>query len=499
MFNKVLIANRGEIAVRIARACREMGVGSVAVYSEVDREALHVRIADEAVPVGGALPAESYLAIDRIIAAAREVGAEAIHPGYGFLAENPAFASACEAAGRTFIGPTAATLELCGSKTAARRLAVTAGVPIVPGVDRDLTDAEVSREAARLGYPVVVKATAGGGGRGMRVVERSEELPRALQAVRSEAGSAFGESALYIERYLQHPRHVEIQVLADGRGRVLHLGERECSIQRRHQKILEESPSPAVTPTLRRRMGEAAVALAAAAGYRNVGTVEFLVDADGVFYFLEINPRLQVEHPVTEMVTGIDLVRAQITIAAGERLSLRQRDILPRGHAMECRISAEDPDHDFCPVPGRITLLASPGGPGIREDSGVYAGWEVPIHYDPLMGKVIAWGRDRAEAISRMTRALAEYRIGGIETTVPFLLRLLRDPAFRRGEVDTGFVDRLVHERGLPVGRHHEVAVIAAALLIEKEESGRPGRPLAPNRGGSGWRTAARLEGLRDR
>ena len=393
MFRKILIANRGEIAVRIARACREMGVRSVAVYSDVDRASLHVRLADEAYPIGPAPSRESYLVIDKIIGAARYAGCDAIHPGYGFLAENPALARACADAGITFIGPTAEAMEKLGSKTAARHVARETNVPTVPGtLDPIETVDELILIARKTGFPVVLKAVAGGGGKGMRSVERESELAGAWRDASSEARNAFGDGRLYLEKYLLKPRHIEIQVLADQHGNMVYLGERECSVQRRHQKVIEEAPSPIMTPDLRRQMGEAAVKLARAGGYTNAGTVEFLVDAGRNFYFLEMNTRLQVEHPVTEMVTSTDLVKLQIRIAAGEQLPFAQEDVALRGHAIECRIYAEDPDNNFFPSPGKILERRVPSGPGIRLDDGVYAGWTVPNDYDPMLGKLIAWG-----------------------------------------------------------------------------------------------------------
>ncbi|HEX9186779.1 MAG TPA: acetyl-CoA carboxylase biotin carboxylase subunit, partial [Vicinamibacteria bacterium] len=411
-FGTVLVANRGEIAVRVIRACREMGIRSVAVFSEADREALHVRLADAALPIGPAPSRESYLSIDRVLAAARASGADAVHPGYGFLAENAAFARACEEAGIAFIGPRSATIALMGEKTSARREAVAAGVPVVPGTLEPIADERaLAREAERIGYPVMLKAAAGGGGKGLRLVATPAGLLPALARARSEAKGAFGDESVYLEKAVARPRHVEIQVLADHHGNAVHLFERECSIQRRHQKVVEESPSPLVTPELRERMGALAVALVRRVGYVNAGTLEFLVDADRNPYFLEMNTRLQVEHPVTEMVTGVDLVQQQIRIAQGEPLPFRQEDLTQRGHAIECRVYAEDPDNGFLPSPGRIVALRPPGGPGVRDDSGVCEGGEVGVHYDPLVSKLVAWGESRDEAIRRMRRAVAEYRI----------------------------------------------------------------------------------------
>ncbi|MBI3002152.1 MAG: acetyl-CoA carboxylase biotin carboxylase subunit [candidate division NC10 bacterium] len=500
MFQKILIANRGEIAVRVIRACRELGIRTAAVYSEADRAATHVRLADQAFPIGPAPAAESYLRIDRILEAARQSGAEAIHPGYGFLAENPAFAAACEEQGITFIGPSAQTLTLCGSKTAARRLARQAGVPLVPGTDRDLTDEEVAALAPAVGFPLLIKAAAGGGGKGMRVVREPGELASALRAARSEGQASFGDPAVYLEKYLERPRHVEMQILADGAGQVVYLGERECSIQRRHQKVVEEAPSPFVNEALRRRLGEAAVAMAAAAGYRNAGTVEFLVDRDGNFYFLEVNARLQVEHPVTEMVTGIDLVKAQLALAAGEPLPVRQEEVRLTGHAIECRIYAEDPFRGFLPSPGRIVTFRRAGGPGVRDDTGVYEGYEVPVHYDPLIAKLVTWGQTRLEAIQRMRRALTEYVIIGIQTTIPFHRRVMEDSAFLAGEMDTTTVDRILAALPPAGGRHRRAAIIAAALHAYLQDQGAAAaRPQGPAAAGSRWLAAARRETLRRR
>src|ERR1700690_2774158 len=407
MFKKILIANRGEIAVRIQRACREMGIAAVAVYSDVDRAALHVRKADEAYPIGPAPAAESYLRMDKILDIAKRSGAEAIHPGYGFLSENAKFAQACADAGVKFIGPSPYSMNLMGSKTSARRQMEKAGGPFVPGTSRGLASAEEGEQVAeRIGYPVMLKAAAGGGGKGMRLVHTSAELKSALESAQSEAQRSFGDNEVYIEKAIVNPRHIEVQVLADEHGNTVYLGERECSIQRRHQKVLEEAPSPIVDPEMRSRMGEVAVRVAKAARYCNAGTVEFLVDAEKNFYFLEMNTRLQVEHPVTELITGLDLVHLQIRIAAGEKLPFRQEDVVLRGHAIECRIYAEDADNNFFPSPGKIETLLTPEGPGIRLDNGVYTGWTVPIDYDPLLAKLVAYGEDRQQAISRLARAL---------------------------------------------------------------------------------------------
>jgi acetyl-CoA carboxylase biotin carboxylase subunit len=469
-FRKVLVANRGEIAVRVVRACREMGILSVAVFSEPDRASLHVRLADEAMPIGPAPSRESYLRIDRLLDAARASGAEAIHPGYGFLAENAAFARACEAAGIAFIGPRGETIALMGEKTSARREAVAAGVPVVPGTLEPLADeGEVEQEAERIGYPLMLKAAAGGGGKGLRLVASPAELLPALARARSEAAGAFGDDSVYLEKAIARPRHVEIQVLADHHGHAVHLFERECSIQRRHQKVVEESPSPLLTPGLRRRMGDLAVALVRRTGYVNAGTIEFLVDEERNPWFLEMNTRLQVEHPVTEMVTGIDLVKAQIRIAQGEPLAFGQEDLCQRGHAIECRVYAEDPDAGFLPSPGTILALRVPGGPGVRDDSGVYEGWTVPIDYDPLLSKLVVWAESREEALRRMRRAVAEYRVVGVKTTLPLFERVLAHPGFGAGDYDTSFIDgALVAGRGRR-GRIADIAVAAAAIRAHEE------------------------------
>ena len=441
-FRKLLVANRGEIAVRILRTCRELGIKTVAVYSDADRDSLHVRYADEARRIGPAPSTESYLDIDAVLQAARETGADSVHPGYGFLAENPEFAKRCQEVGLVFIGPTPDAVALMGDKAEARRVARKTGLPIVPGSEPISSDADALREAKRIGFPLLVKAVAGGGGKGMRIVSFESELETALRQARSEASTSFGNASVYLERYLHHPRHIEFQIVADDAGSVVHLLERECSIQRRHQKLIEECPSPRLGSELRRRMGEAAVALARAAEYRNVGTVEFLLDGNGDFYFLEMNARLQVEHPVTEMVVGLDLVRLQLDLAAGEALPFTQADIRPHGWAMEFRIVAEDPYQDFLPSPGRIDFLRPAGGPGVRDDSGVFSGWEVQSHYDPLIAKLIVWGRDRQECLARAKRALEEYRVEGISTTLPFFQQVLRDPQFLAGEMDVGYIDR---------------------------------------------------------
>ena len=443
MFNKVLIANRGEIALRVIRACRELGIHTVAVYSEADRESLHVRFADDDVCIGPAPSRSSYLNIPRLIAAAEITGADAIHPGYGFLAENAEFAEICKASNITFIGPTPDQIRQMGDKASARRLAKEAGVPTVPGSQGILADADDALVVAQeIGFPVIIKATAGGGGKGMRIAHDADQFGQLFGLAQNEALSAFGNGDVYVEKYLEHPRHVEIQIMGDQPGRVMHLGERDCSVQRRHQKLIEESPSPALTPELRDQMGSAAVSLAAAIGYVGAGTIEFLLDTDGSFYFMEMNTRIQVEHPVTEMVTGFDLVKEQVRVAAGEPLSFPAGFSGLRGHAIECRVNAEDPYRNFQPSPGLITAYHPPGGPGVRVDTHVYAGYRVPPHYDSLLAKVIVHGRDRHEALRRMGQALDSFILEGITTTIPFLARVIRHPDFMAGTVDTRFLER---------------------------------------------------------
>jgi acetyl-CoA carboxylase biotin carboxylase subunit len=439
---KLLIANRGEIALRIIRTCREMGINTVAVYSTVDRSALHVQMADEAVCVGDPPSSRSYLNIPNIIAAATSRGADAIHPGYGFLAENDRFAEICNAHGLTFVGPSPESIREMGDKSTAKATMQRVGVPTIPGSEGLLENPEEAAELAEaMGYPVMIKATAGGGGRGMRFVRSSEELESLYRAAQGEAEAAFGNPGLYMEKFIDRPRHVEVQILADRFGAVVHLGERDCSIQRRHQKLLEEAPGPGLDPIIRARMGDAAVSAARSIGYEGAGTVEFLLDATGQFYFMEMNTRIQVEHPVTEVVTGIDLIAEQLRIAAGEPLRFRQEDIQLRGHAIECRINAEDPRHNFRPAPGTITGWLPPGGPGVRFDSHVYTGYEIPPFYDSLIGKLIVWGEDRPAALRRMRRALSECAVIGVPTTIEFHLALLDRPEFQRGEVHTKFVE----------------------------------------------------------
>jgi acetyl-CoA carboxylase biotin carboxylase subunit len=478
-----------------------MGFTSAVVYSEADRASLHVRLADEAYPIGPAASRESYLRIDKLIDVARRARCDAVHPGYGFLAENPAFAKACAENNITFIGPSPEAMELLGSKTAARRLAARAGVPMVPGVQDSidhLQDAE--RIARKLGYPVLLKAVAGGGGKGMRLVGEERQLPGAWRDASSEALHAFGDARVYLERYLERPRHIEIQILGDALGHIVHLGERECSVQRRHQKVMEESPSSIVTPELRRAMGDAAVKLAREANYTNAGTVEFLVDAARNFYFLEVNTRLQVEHPVTELVTGFDIVKLQIRIAAGETLPFVQDDIALSGHAIECRLYAEDPDNNFYPSPGTILSRRTPSGPGIRLDDGVYEGFTVPAEYDPLLGKLIAWGRDRDEAIARLQRALAEYSVSGIKTNAALFRSILRDPEFVRGELFTRWLDdRLPRLRGKSENSPErdlaaEDAAILAALIHHLETNGATNEGALSTEPESLWKREARLE-----
>jgi acetyl-CoA carboxylase, biotin carboxylase subunit len=509
MFKKILIANRGEIAVRVIRACHEMEIAAVAVYSDVDRASLHVRKADEAYPIGPAAASESYLNIQRILDVAERSRADAVHPGYGFLSENAKFARACADAGIKFIGPTAAAMDAMGSKTRARQAMERAGVPFVPGTSRGLESFEHAEQvAARIGYPVMLKAAAGGGGKGMRLVEALADLRSALEGARSEAERSFGDGEVYIEKAIVNPRHIELQILADEHGNTVYLGERECSLQRRHQKVVEEAPSPVVDPDMRRRMGEIALRVAQAAGYTNAGTVEFLVDQKKNFYFLEMNTRLQVEHPVTELITGLDLVHLQIRIASGERLPFSQEEVKLRGHAIECRIYAEDPDNNYFPSPGKITLLLLPSGPGIRRDSGMYEGWTVPMEYDPLLAKLIGYGTDRDQAIGRLTRALNEYFVGGIKTNISLFRRILGDPDFRAAKIDTGFLDRLLKDNDRSKDVHAdaqttEVAVIAAGMFTalgpaaagagERVFNGSADQPAPVSK----WKTDARREALR--
>jgi acetyl-CoA carboxylase biotin carboxylase subunit len=507
MFKKILIANRGEIALRVIRACRELGVRTVAVYSEADARAPHVREADEAILLGPAPSSESYLKGDAIIAAAKRTGAEAIHPGYGFLSEREWFARAVRDAGLVWIGPPAEAIAAMGSKTAARELAISAGTPVVPGTTTALRDAaEALAIADDMGYPVLLKAAAGGGGKGMRVVHERAEIAGALASAQREAKNAFGDDAVYVEKYIVGPRHVEIQILGDAHGTMLHLGERECSVQRRHQKMIEEAPSVAVSPELRARMGAAAVAAAKAAGYVNAGTCEFLLDATGDFYFLEMNTRIQVEHPVTELVTGIDLVQWQIRIAAGERLPFVQSEITPRGWSIECRITSEDPANSFLPSTGRVQYLHVPSGPGVRWDSGIETGSEISLYYDPMLAKLIVWAPSREQAIARMHRALLELTIEGVDTSRDFHLRVMENADFRSGAIEIQWLERHLAEITTVAPPQEGVvrAAIAAVLLAERERSAPRRATAAPlaaaadhPSGESAWLVAARQEALR--
>jgi acetyl-CoA carboxylase, biotin carboxylase subunit len=500
MFKKILIANRGEIAVRILRACRELGIHSAAVFSEVDRKSLHVRLADEAYPVGPASARESYLRIDKLMDVARRAGCDAVHPGYGFLAENPALPRACAEAGLVFIGPSAEAMEALGSKTAGRQLARRSDVPTVPGTNDAIEKPEEAQALAQsMGFPVLLKAVAGGGGKGMRLVTCNADFASAFRDASSEALNAFGDPRLYLEKYLLKPRHVEIQILADSHGRVVSLGERECSVQRRHQKVIEEAPSPIMTPELRKKMGDAAVRLARAGRYTNAGTVEFLVDANLNFYFLEVNTRLQVEHPVTEQVTGLDLVKLQIAIAAGHRLPFAWETITPRGNAMEVRLYAEDPDNNFFPSPGRILSLHAPSGPGIRLDDGVYEGWTVPNDYDPLLAKLIAWGNSREETIARLRRALEESIVTGIKTNIALFRRILADSDFLRAEIHTKWLDELLsrpHTEAATGSAGAEDAAAIAATLWQATRNASSFAAPSRNDSSSRWKLEGRREQL---
>lgn len=501
MFKKILIANRGEIAVRVIRACRDMNISPVAVYSEPDAAALHVRLADEAYLVGAAPSAESYLRIDKIIEVCKQSGAEAVHPGYGFLSENAEFVRACQAAGIVFIGPEPEAMEAMGSKTAARKVAIAAGVPVVPGTTEAFQSFEEARETAlEIGYPIMLKAAAGGGGKGMRLVNSENDLKSSLETAQAEAIASFGNGEVYVEKAIVRPRHVEIQVFADKHGNTVHLGERECSIQRRHQKVIEEAPSPINSEELRAKMGAAAVLAAKAVNYVGAGTIEFLVsDLTKDFYFLEMNTRLQVEHPVTELVTGIDLVREQIRVAYGEKLSFAQDDIKLNGHAIECRVYAEDPENNFLPSPGKISRLRVPSGAGVRDDGGVTENSEVTIYYDPMISKLAVWGKTRAEAIDRMRRALDEYTVGGIKTTLPFFREIIRDQEFIQGNLDTGFIAKWQERKAAQTvdaaetdetGR--DVALIAAALDYQNRIGTTSGSAQTDSQKASQWKTAGR-------
>jgi acetyl-CoA carboxylase biotin carboxylase subunit len=496
MIKKVLIANRGEIAVRIIRACRELGLETVAVYSDVDRTALHVRHASEAYPIGPAPAAESYLRADRLIDVARLSGADAIHPGYGFLAERPGFARAVSDAGLVFIGPPAEAIAIMGEKTSARQVMTDAGVPVVPGTSSALTDDEAVDAAREVGFPLLIKASAGGGGKGMRRVDDPADMRAALAAARRESLKAFGDDSVYLERLVVGARHIEIQVLADKHGNVIHLGERECSIQRRHQKVLEECPSPAVSPELRASMGETAVAAARAVGYVSAGTVEFLLDKDGQYYFLEMNTRLQVEHPITEFVTGIDLVKQMLRIAGGRALRITQDEIEMNGHAIECRINAEDPFSNFMPSTGSVTAHTEPSGPGVRVDSSLYVGAEVSLFYDPLLAKLVVWAESRPAAILRTRRALREYRIVGVKTTIPLHQQIVDATQFISGNYDTRYLEELFAMENREGRDFDRVAAIAATLLAHKRR-GEVINQLAPAGGPNAWKMFGRRQGMR--
>lgn len=496
-FRRVLVANRGEIAVRVIRGCHEHGLQAVAVVSQADVDSLAARLADEVVLLGPAPSSESYLLADKVLQAARDTGCDAVHPGYGFLSENAGFARAVIQAGLVWIGPPPSSIEAMGSKTAARRTMSAAGVPVVPGTVEALTDTEEARTIAEeIGFPIMLKAAAGGGGKGMRRVDRAQDLPHALSAAQSEGLKSFGDGAVYVEKLIERGRHVEIQVLADSHGKVVHLFERDCSIQRRHQKVFEEAPSPALDSETRRAMGEVACTAARAVGYVGAGTCEFLLGADGEFYFLEMNTRLQVEHPITEMITGIDLVGAQLKVAAGEPLGFSQADLAISGHAVECRIYAEDPSKNFMPSPGPLTVYREPCGPWVRVDSGVVEGVEVPIHYDPMVAKLVVWGQDRERALARAARALRDYQIVGIPTSIPFFLALFQDPEFREGRYDTGFLNPewLDANLGDCSDEEHDLATIAAAIASYQERCRR--RPPLPD-GPGPWVQAGRIALMR--
>ncbi len=483
MFSKILIANRGEIALRIVRACRELGIISVAVFSEADKNALHTQYADEAYCIGPAQPSDSYLNIKKIVDTAEVSGSEAIHPGYGFLAQISEFASQCEASGISFIGPSSGILRLMGNKLTARKTMEAAGISVIQGTKSTLKTAEeVEMVAEQFGYPVLIKAVYGGGGKGLRVVRSELEVRTAIELAKLEAEASFGNPQIYVEKLLERPRHIEFQILADKHGNVVHLGERECSIQRRHQKLIEETPSPIMTEEKRQSMGQKAVEAAKAAGYVSAGTLEFLVDESGAFHFLEMNTRLQVEHLITEMVTGVDIVKEQIRIAAGERLSFQQEDIAIDGHALNCRINAEDPRKDFTPSPGTVTSILLPGGPGVRVDTGLYVGCNIPLLYDSLIAKVAVWGRDRREAIPRMKNALEELRIEGVETTASFLCRILTDEDFREGHIHTCFVDERMEDSAFQRGNTKEDVAVLSAVLTNYLSSHRKGAIVVPMR-----------------
>ncbi len=499
MFKKILIANRGEIAVRIIRACRELGVAPVAVYSDADRKALHVRLAEEAYYIGESVPSKSYLNVAKIIEVAKKSKSEALHPGYGFLAENPELVRSCERERIIFIGPPSEPMEIMGHKTASRKKMTEAGVPVIPGTLEPIeSEKDLKTKAEEIGFPVLLKAAAGGGGKGLRLVRKRKDLLSSFRLAQSEAKASFDDPAVYIEKYLDEPHHIEIQILADNFGNTVYLGERECSIQRRYQKVLEETPSPFIDDGIRKEMGRIAVKAAAAVNYRNAGTVEFVVDKHKRFYFLEMNTRLQVEHPVTEMVTGIDLARCQIEIAAGFPLNFRQGEIQPEGHSLECRIYAEDPDNDFMPSPGKIVHLHTPaGGLGVRDDNGVYEGYEVPLEYDPLLSKLITWGRTREDAIHRMLRALSEYRVYGIKTTIPFFKRILLHPKFFAGNYNTHFIANLQRRTDGSKREEEVIALIAAGVKVysERKSGSRPDF----RRNESRWKFQGRLKNFTNR
>lgn len=496
LLKKVLVANRGEIAIRIFRALNEMGIGSVAVYSEADRLSWHLRYADQAHLIGPPAAALSYLNVARILDVAKETGCDAIHPGYGFLAESHDFAQACEDEGIVFIGPKPSSIKDMGFKTRAKKIMQDSGVPVIPGPPEPVADvAQAEKIADAIGYPVMLKASAGGGGKGMRIVHDRADIRKAFKTATGEARSYFGNPEVFIEKFVERPRHIEVQILADNHGNVIYLGERECSVQRRYQKLIEETPSPALDDKARRRVGETAVKAARATGYRNAGTVEFILDPSGAFYFLEMNTRLQVEHPVTEFVTGIDIVKSQIRIASGFPLEYAQKDVHPKGSSIECRIYAEDPAHDFLPSLGKITRLKNPEGPWVRVENYVYRGYEVPVYYDPLIAKVITWGVDRRDAIARMGRALGEYIIEGIETTIPFHAWVMRDEKFESGDFDTSYIDE--HYVGNSTRKHRkvprEVAIVAAAInALETRAQGEARAPGKPSR----WKDTARREAI---
>ncbi len=497
LFRKILIANRGEIARRVIRACHELNIAAVAVYSEVDHHALHVLEADEAVAIGAAPPLESYLNMDAIIQAARATGCDAIHPGYGFLSENAEFARKCEKAGLVFIGPSPEAMELVGNKLRARQTVMQHGVPVTPGMASHTADLDAIQQFAdNIGYPIMIKAAAGGGGKGMRIVHTPEELAHALEASQREARSAFGDDTVYLEKFIENPRHVEIQILADTHGHAVHLFERECSIQRRHQKIIEESPSPALDEPLRQQMGEAALKVIQAVGYTNAGTVEFLLDENKNFYFLEVNARIQVEHPVTEWITGVDLVKQQIRIASGEALPFQQQDLVQRGHAIECRIYAEDPENNFLPSIGKLLWVQEPVGPGIRVDSSIYSGMEVTHYYDPILSKVIVWDESRNSAINKMIDALKQYVILGVRTPIPFLIELLNHPKFRLGELNTHFIEEHFANWKLNLSPEEQAIAVMAAQQVQRLSRNTPTSTTQPS--SNPWQTIGHWELFQD-